>query len=61
MVCYNSGVYTISFLGLCLRSVLEQDRGTELMLMLIMVLVVVVDDVSTDGDVEAIVKLVGAE
>ena len=55
MVCYNSGVYTISFLGLCLRSVLEQDRGTELML------IMVVDDVSTDGDVEAIVKLVGAE
>lgn len=45
---------TIAFLEQCLLSVMEQDRGIEHMQ------IMVVDDASTDGNVEELVKRVGA-
>ncbi len=45
---------TITYLEECLLSVMEQDRGIEQMQ------VMVVDDASTDGNVEELVKRIGA-
>lgn len=45
---------TYTYLEECLVSIMEQDRGLDQMQ------IMVVDDASTDGDVEQLVKRVGA-
>ena len=45
---------TYTYLEECLISIIEQDRGLDLMQ------IMVIDDASTDGDVEQLVKRVGA-
>ncbi len=45
---------TYAYLEECLKSIIEQDRGLDMMQ------IMVVDDASTDGDVEQLVKRVGA-